>query len=275
MRIEAAIVNRNRDDTPANQMTPCIWPIEGESIHFEYEKAALLGEGGQKCCWKITSRDVAGDFVLLEYRYPSSLHDDRFLEYDDCDKEYAYHQAHEVAEINSDKEITILKRLRGLVGALQLQRVIQCKGNDFRPQIHAIVDFHNRGNLKEFSTQNISLSTREKLGMAIDMMKGLCSIIDNKIYLTDIKAENILLDDTSGRLTATICDFCNADILEDFTIDDKKHNLECLLDIIRRDIFKANYNCDVDNIIQYDRNAEDICLRDFLYKLVGALNNVA
>ncbi|AJY11642.1 serine/threonine-protein kinase [Burkholderia dolosa] len=268
-------LGKGRDNSSAGKATSSIWPAENESTRFEYEKVALLGEGGQKRCWRIASSDVEGDAVLLEYRYPSSLHDGMFGDYDDGEKEQACREAHEASQIHSEKEVAILQRLKGCDGVLQLRRVIRQEGKGLPAQIHAVVDFHNRGNLKALSMANVRLTEREKLDLSLDLLKGLRSTVANNIYLTDIKAENILLDDSSGRLTATMCDFSDAEISSNLTVEDEKHNLECLLDIIRLDIYGSLENSDIDKLIGHDRAERDVCVQAVLHRLARASKDPA
>lgn len=263
----------NTVNRESEKITSCIWSVIDQLNFPDYFKLDLLGSGGQKSCWNIESKYMVGNFVLLEYHYPLSIQDDMFFEYEEHEKEQAYNEAYELAMINSDKEISILKRLLNCSGILQLQSVLQTTEIGCPPRINAVVEFKNRGNLRELSEQNAYLDSREKLNLAINVLEGLRSVSDANIYLTDIKSENILLDDTSGRLTACLSDFCNAEILEDYTSGDKKHNLECILDIIRHDIYKTEGHCYVDEVIQYNREDEDFCLQSFVNKLISALNS--
>lgn len=181
-----------------------IWP---QYEFAYYRKGNFLGEGGTKKCWKITYKDASSS-ALLEYRYPTSPEDEIFAENETLnDKIEDFEQTFDTKKSSAENEIAILISLKNKPNVIQIYNVLRILRTDGREERHCIVKYYNQGSFCNFLKSGSSLSAFNKYSIACDLLQGLVSTSEAGVLISDIKPENILLEDIDGRLHASICDF--------------------------------------------------------------------
>ncbi len=115
-----------------------------------------------------------------------------------------------VARCESDEsvfdEISVLKKLKGLRGVVQMHGVIRRS----HKTADLFLDYYNYGSLNSIERGALTLLPDECLHVMYDVLKGLQGIHDAGYIHRDLHRGNILLHKEDGKIQAAITDFGKA-----------------------------------------------------------------